>query len=62
MGVGVRDGVGGRLIVPWISRMARPVGVWRSVGRGFGMDGGVGEVGGRWRGIVGIVVVVVVGH
>lgn len=26
----------GTLIVPWSSRMARPVGVWRRGGRGFG--------------------------
>lgn len=54
-------GVGeGRLMVPWISRMARPVGVWRSWGRGFGAEGFGGSVGGRWRGIVGMVVAV--GH
>lgn len=26
----------GTLIVPWSSRTARPVGVWRREGRGFG--------------------------
>jgi len=36
--------------------MARPVGVWRRGGRGFeGVGFGVGVMGGRWRGIVGIV-------
>ena len=28
-------GSGGVLMVPWISRIARPDGVWRRVGRGF---------------------------
>jgi hypothetical protein len=36
-------GKGGRLIVPCSSRRARPEGVWRRVGRGFG---------GFWRGVV----------
>lgn len=50
------EGVGGRLRVPWISRIARPEGVWRSWGRGFGEEvSGVRGV--RWRGIVGMVVV-----
>lgn len=26
---------GGAWIVPWISRIARPLGVWRSFGRGL---------------------------
>ena len=36
----------GAWIVPWISRMARPEGVWRSWGRGFVVGGVVvGEAG-----------------
>jgi len=57
MGVlGVLGVGGGRLIVPWISRIARPVGVWRSWGRGFEVGEFVMFVGGRWMGIVGIIV------
>lgn len=37
--------VGGRLIVPWSSRRARPEGVWRRVGSGFGVVVVVGFVG-----------------
>lgn len=34
-------GGGGRFILPWISRMARPEGVWRSGGKGFvGLEDG----------------------
>lgn len=47
---------GGRLMVPWISRIARPVGVWRSWGRGFEMRAFMLSGEGRWMGMVGIVV------
>jgi len=40
-------------IVPWISRMARPEGVWRRWGRGFVWRGWDGE--GGWRGMLGMV-------
>ena len=54
-------GVGGRLMVPCSSRRARPEGVWRRVGRGFGGVRGVGEVadGRGWRGIGWVVVDIV---
>lgn len=51
---------GGKWIVPWISSSARPLGVWRMGGRGFGVVGADGGVG-AWRGIVGIVCAVVRG-
>ncbi len=36
IGVVDADGdAGGRLMVPWISRIARPAGVWSIPGRGF---------------------------
>lgn len=49
---------GGRLILPWISRIARPDGVCRSCGRGLEelfQRLGLGPLAGeRWRGIEGI--------
>lgn len=42
------------LIVPCISRMARPEGVWSSRGRGFGGGEGGREEGDGWRGIDGM--------
>ena len=50
--------MGGMLIVPWSSRIARPEGVWRSWGRGseeLGWAAARGGGGGGWRGIVGMV-------
>jgi hypothetical protein len=46
-------GKGGRLIVPCSSRRARPEGVWRRVGRGFGgvWRGGVFGSGWGWMGM-----------
>ena len=44
----------GRLIVPWISKIAKPVGVSSNWGSGF--EGGtMGALGARWRGTVGMV-------
>lgn len=40
----------GRLIVPCSSRRARPEGVWRRIGRGFGRGEGEVEVWGGLRG------------
>lgn len=37
----VLEAGGGRLRVPWISRIARPEGVWRRWGRGFAGEGTV---------------------
>ena len=43
----------GRLTVPWISRIAKPVGVSSKGGSGF--EGGtMGALGIKWRGMVGI--------
>ena len=41
--------VGGILMVPWSSSIARPDGVWRSWGRGFGCCGDRSSVGGYIR-------------
>lgn len=47
----------GRLILPWISRMARPEGVCRSCGSGLeGVWGLVLSTEGRWRGMEGMMV------
>ena len=51
--VEVSDAETGKLMVPWISRIARPDGVWRTVGRGMGVWGV--ESGVVWRVIEGIV-------
>lgn len=48
------EGVGGKRMSPWSSRRARPVGVWRRGGRGFGVVV-VRARGWGWRGMDGIV-------
>lgn len=55
--IGGSEGKGGVLMVPWISRIARPEGVWRRVGRGLVVLERV--TGGMWSGIEGIVVVMI---
>lgn len=45
----------GKWIVPWISRRARPEGVWRIWGSGFSVGSGVGGEGAMRIGIDGIV-------
>lgn len=52
---GCHPSIGGKLIVPWSSRRARPEGVWRRFGRGlsWGLEG---EIAREWRGMDGILV------
>lgn len=47
----------GALIVPCISRMASPLGVWRRGGRGLGVVVWVGVEERGWRGIEGMLAV-----
>ena len=54
--VEVASGEGvGKWTVPWISRRARPLGVWRRGGRGFSTVGcEEGNRDGGWRATVGM--------